>query len=361
MTPSDSTPPSAAAPPGFLRKVLIAVGVISLFIAVGLLLWSATSIFLLVFVAILLATFLEAPAGLLSRRTAVPHGLALAGVVLLLLAVTAGFWLLAGPRLADEAARLVDLLPESVERVQEVVESLPGGPWLLDRVSSMEGGALRGASLVGNVTGTASAVWEALARIVFVVILGLYLAASPRTYRDGLAALVPPAYRDRGVEVLNELGRALQGWLLGQLTAMVAIGLLTGLALWILGVPLAFVLGVLAGLFEFVPIVGPIIGFLPAILLASTQGLTQVLWVLGAYVIIQQLEGNVVTPLVQRRAVDLPPALTLTAVFVAGAALGPLGFLVATPLAALGMVLVQMLYRHDLLGEEVETVGGGPD
>lgn len=226
-----------------------------------------------------------------------------------------------------------------------------------------EGGqaAFAGQGFVSRVTGTASLFWEALARAVFVFFLALYLAASPRTYRDGVAALVPPKHRARATEILNQIGRALQGWILGQLVSMLVVGIMVWLGLTIIGVPLALVLGLLAGLFEFVPLVGPVLAYVPAVIVASSQGFTDVLWVTLLYVVIQQLEGHLVVPLVQRHAIDLPPALTIGAVFVGGAAFGPVGLLVATPLAAVGLVLVDMIYRHDILGEHVELPAGGEE
>src|SRR5690606_13068631 len=112
-------------------------------------------------------------------------------------------------------------------------------------------------NLVSRVTGTAALLWDGVAKFIFVLYLGLFLAAAPGKYRRGVVSLFPKPRRGRADEVLLQLGRALQGWLLGQLIAMLLVGLLTGVGLALIGIPLAFVLGIIAGLSEFVPIIGP--------------------------------------------------------------------------------------------------------
>lgn len=359
--PNDTPHADPAADPHFVRRTLIVIGLATLVVAVALLLWNAVDIFLLAFAGVLLATFLNTPARFVSDRTAVPHGLALAGVLLLLLLLVVGTGFLAGPSIGEQATQLFERLPASVEELRDGVEGLPGGAWVLERMPSGDDATLAGSGLVSSITGTASMFWDGLAKLLFVFFLGLYLAASPRTYRNGLATLIPPARRERGLEILNRIGRVLQGWILGQLVSMVLVGSLTFLGLSLLGIPLALILGIIAGSLEFVPIVGPFLAFVPAALLAFTQGPTAALWVVVLYVVIQQIEGQIIVPLVQKRAIDLPPALTIGAVFVGGAAFGPVGLLVATPLAAVLLVLVEMIYRHDLLGEHVQLPGGGEE
>jgi predicted PurR-regulated permease PerM len=136
-------------------------------------------------------------------------------------------------------------------------------------------------------------------------------------------------------------------WLRGQLVAMLAVGALTGLGAALIGLPSALALGLLAGLLEFVPIVGPIFAAIPALLLAATLGWSEVLWTLALFIVIQQIEGNMLMPAIMQKAVELPPAVTLFAVLAFGLLFGPLGVLLATPLAVVLMVLVQHLYLRD--------------
>jgi predicted PurR-regulated permease PerM len=138
---------------------------------------------------------------------------------------------------------------------------------------------------------------------------------------------------------------------------MGVVGLLTGVGLLIAGVPTPLALGLLAALLSFVPYVGPILSFIPAVLIALTVSLTKVFYVVLVFGIVQTLESYLVTPLVQRRAVSLPPVILITAQIAMGVLAGATGVLLATPLAVCVIVLLQMLYVEDVLGDEVHVLG----
>jgi predicted PurR-regulated permease PerM len=160
--------------------------------------------------------------------------------------------------------------------------------------------------------------------------------------------------------VLAELDTRLRRWLLGKLVAMVVIGLVTAGGLALIGVPLALAFGVLAGLLNFIPYVGPIVAFVPAVLLALMQGLGTVGAVAGLWIGVQTLEGYVLTPLIDQEAVDVPPALQISALAVAGTLMGPLGIVLGAPLTAVAFVLVQRLYVEDALGDDLDAPVEGP-
>ncbi len=342
----------------FVGRTLVVLGLTSLFLVAGLVLWNASEIFLLAFAGILVAVFLGAPAHFIASRTAVPHGLALAFTVIAMGVLAVGAGWLVGPRIVDEARQLFERIPSSLEQVRELVVTWPGGSYLVEMVPEQGDVPTPGAGVISRVTGTAATVWDGVAKLVYVMILGLFLASNPGIYRNGVVRLFPKARQERAREVLGYAGDTLRGWVLGQLVAMVAVGAVTTLGLWLIGVPLPLVLGLIAGLLEFIPILGPTIAFVPAALLALTVGVDTLLWTVGLYVLIQQLEGNVLVPLIQRGAVHLPPALTVTAVFVGGALFGLVGLLVATPLIAVIVVLVKVLYLREALGQRVEMPGG---
>jgi predicted PurR-regulated permease PerM len=154
--------------------------------------------------------------------------------------------------------------------------------------------------------------------------------------------------------VLNESGSTLQSWLVAKLFEMLLIGGLTTLGLWLLGIELALVLGLIAGLLSFIPNIGPVLSVIPAVLLASLEGTRTMLYVVGLYTIVQALESYVFTPWMQQRIVSVPPALTISMQLLFGLLAGTLGLLLATPLVAVGMVLVRMLYVEDILGDRPE-------
>jgi predicted PurR-regulated permease PerM len=187
---------------------------------------------------------------------------------------------------------------------------------------------------------------------------GLYLAAQPDVYRHGLLLLFPPGDgRKRLADTIDASGKALRRWLLGQLLAMIFVFVLTGLGLWAIGLPAALALALLASLAEFVPIIGPIVAAIPALLIALAEGWQTALWTLLLYVAIQQVESNLITPLVQHRVVSLPPAVTLFALVAFGLLFGSLGVLFATPLAVVIFVGVKKLWVRETLGEPTELPG----
>jgi predicted PurR-regulated permease PerM len=356
------TPSASDAPPRghralLIRDALIQLVLVAVFVALGLLLWSSLQILLLGFAGVLLAVLLSAPASFLAKRSPLSYAAGLALTLLLLLALVVGATFAFGPQIGNQTVLLLQSLPSSVTQVREVVASLPGGERLLTHVDG--GGSLQpfGVNVVARVTGTAGLLWDVVAKLVFVIFLALLLALAPLRYRDGVVVLFPPSRQARAREVLDALGNTLRAWLVGQLIAMLLIGCVVYLGLWLLDVPMAFLLALIAGLFEFIPIVGPFLGFIPVALVTLSQSTEMLLYATAFYLAIQLVEGNLIVPVIQRRAVDLPPALTLAAVFLAAAAFGPLGMIVATPLAAVVLVLVKMLYLDGVRGQAVDLPG----
>jgi predicted PurR-regulated permease PerM len=162
------------------------------------------------------------------------------------------------------------------------------------------------------------------------------------------------SYRPRAAEILNELHDTLRAWLMGTLVLMIIVGAMTTVGLWLLGIPLALALGLIAFVLEFVPYVGPILAAVPAVLVASTVGTREVVFVILLYWAIQSIEGYLLSPLVYQKSVDIPPMLTISAQVVLGTLLGVLGIIFATPLTACAMVVVQRAYVEDALGDRLE-------
>ena len=154
------------------------------------------------------------------------------------------------------------------------------------------------------------------------------------------------------IEVWNAVGDTLRRWLVGRAVLMVVNGVMTAAGLWLLGIPLALTLGTIAGLLNFVPNIGPIIAGVPAVLIAWTMGPMPALYVLVLYIVLQSLDGYVLTPLIQQRTVSLAPALTIAAQLLFGVLAGTMGLLLATPMTAAALVLINKLYLEDVLGDE---------
>jgi predicted PurR-regulated permease PerM len=183
---------------------------------------------------------------------------------------------------------------------------------------------------------------------VSVFVMALYLARHPAIYTSGVVALVPPARRPLALRILPDLGTTLRAWVVGQITAMFILGLLTTLGLWILGVPYFLAFGVFAGVAAIVPFFGTLVStILPALFALSVAGVPKALLVAALGILVHLIEANLVAPQVMERQVNLPPVLTIAGVLLMGRLFGTMGLLVAVPIIAVIMVLV----RHILLGE----------
>ena len=254
----------------FVRRWAAAVAVGLLLVSLTLLVWRSTHVLLIVFAGVLFATFLSALADFAHRWARLPRGWALAAVVVLLLGLCAGVGFLVGPRVADQFSELADRLPRAWDDARQALEQYAWFQWLVGHAS-----LLRSAVPAGTVGGYASGVAEFFIEFVIVMFFGLFFAAQPGVYRRGLLLLVPPRKRDRCGHVLDEVGSTLRWWLLGRIVSMAVIGVLDGVGLWLLGVPLPLTLGIIAGLFTFVPNFGPIASAVPAVLMALTRRTTR--------------------------------------------------------------------------------------
>jgi predicted PurR-regulated permease PerM len=333
----------------YTQRVLIAIGLVGLVAFVVLLLWAGADVALLVFGGILFALFLRGVSDQLRRVLPLPANYSLVVVLVGLAAfIGLGTWLL-GSAIADQLSELTRAVEESWQKLQERLAQYEWGKRVVDSLPGV-GALTRGESL-SQVTSLFSSSVGALLSLVVIGFTGVYLAFDPTLYRRGLLRLAPIAQRARMSEVLDALGSALRGWLVSQAFSMVVVGTATTLGLWMLGTPLPLGLGLIAFLFTFVPYVGPIAAAVPALLVAFTVGPTHALYVGLLYFAVQMVEGNLLTPLVQQRMVQLPPAVTIVSQVLAGVVLGTPGVVFATPLAACGMVLVKMLYVEDTLGD----------
>ncbi len=318
--------------------------------------WQWSNVLLMGFGAILIAIALRAGAAFLHRRA----GLGVKpGVLLCALAATLailGIVAWAGPSISDQFRQLIGSLPDAWRQVENWLGDSPVGQFLERRIENAQegGGAAPTGSLpsvFGYLTGTLTTVFGSLANGVLLVTVAIFLALDAPMYRGGALRLVPPSYRARAAGIADELGRALGRWMGGQALDMVLVALVTGLGLWLLGVPLALVLGLIAGLTNIIPVVGPFLSGIPAVLFAMTQGFDLAVWVAVLFVVVQQLEGNLLMPLIQRFAADLPPALTVLAILAFGSLFGFAGVVLATPLLLVSIILVKRIYVEDVLGD----------
>lgn len=356
MTDDDQPPPPA---PVHLDELHLAPREALVFWVVGALVFGvviavhvAADVLLLTFAGLLLGNALRGAAEWVSRRTGSGIGRSVVVCLVLLIALATGAMLWVVPLVADQAGQLESQLAAAVgdveawlrrtQLVHALSASAPGGlarqaaGWLTSHA------AFAGGFVLGVVGG--------LGAVLYVLFVTLYFAFSPGIYRRGVLALIPPARRPRAAQVIDALATALRRWLGAQLITMTALAIASMIGLWLLGIPLALALGLLAGLLLFVPYLGSIASAIPALLIAVTVDPMHVLYVALLYVGIHLAEGYLLSPVLQRRAVDTPALLVLGSQLIAGALWGILGLMFATPIVATVMVLVRMLYVEDTLG-----------
>jgi predicted PurR-regulated permease PerM len=309
----------------------------------------AADVFLVVFAGLLMAVFLHGGGRLIARPLGLATHWGIGAFLLLLLLAFLLVSAFAAAAIADQFEDLVGQLPGAVETLRERLESTAWGNTLLNNIN-LDG--LFSTESRERATAAVTSTFGALGSFVIMLFIGIYVSLDPAPYRRGLLSLLAPSLRPRADEVLRQCADTLKSWLGAQLAAMALIGTLTGLGLWLIGIPLAFILGIIAALLAFIPNIGPILALVPALLLAFPEGTNMVIWVLAIYLSVQALESYIVTPLLQQNAVSLPPAFIISVQFLLGLAFGILGLTLATPLAAVALTLTKELYVRDYLGSD---------
>jgi predicted PurR-regulated permease PerM len=333
-----------------LRRIdntLRAIAVIALLLLGASLL---QDVMLLVFAACLVACVLAGAASWLHHRTGIAAGWCLTAVILLLTALFCGGIWFDGPRIVAEGATVAESVRQQLEHLWDIWQDNPSVLRLMPHLKD------QAFPLLGHLTslapGLASSAIGIGGDLVVIIATSIFLAAAPGVYVSGFLRLLPVPWRPRGREVMEGLGTTLQLWFLGQFADMAVVTVLTGAGLFILGVPLALTLALIAGLFNFVPYIGALAGAIPALAVAVGQSPRAALYVAILFAVVQTLEGNIIAPLIQKRTVDLPPALTILSQTVLGTLFGVMGLILATPVTAAAMTAVRMVYVETILEKQ---------
>jgi predicted PurR-regulated permease PerM len=324
-----------------IGRTFAAVAVVAGVVLVLSLLWKAAVIFLLLFVAVLLAILFQGLAESIRPWIPSSYGVRLTLVLAAALLVLALGVYLRAPAIADQVGALRQELPDAAERIQESLAQHSWGEQVLALLPDSE-------TLVDQANSRASALFSTTLSVfwyfLFVVFTFLFVAYQPKLYRSGILLTTPRAHRARAADILDRVWETLWWWLAARGAAMLFVGVVITVGLTILDIPLALTLGLIAALLDFVPNFGPIVAAIPAIVLAAVKGPDEAFLVAGLYFVVQLLEGNLVTPIAQNRAIDMPPAVVVVSQFALGAVFGSMGLIVATPLVAIVLVLVRELY-----------------
>ena len=320
----------------FAVRALIAVALVGL----AVLFWRVSDVLVPVFAGLVLAVVLRSCTRLVMRVVPLSPILALLVAILLLLILLGLIGLLIGTRASAQFSQLAQTLPEAWARMLARLQQLSAGRTVLGLLHSQTSST----AWLTRIQAMATVTFGALIDAILILFTGLFLAASPELYRRGVLSLFPPTARTRVARALDAAVAALGHWLKGVLLSMLCIGVITGLGLWALGIPLALTLGIVSGLMEFIPYLGPVLGAIPAVLVAFSLGPSHALEVIILYLAVHLIEGNLLVPLIQRWAVALPPALGIIAVVVFGQIFGLIGVVFATPMTVVALTLIDRLY-----------------
>jgi len=309
------------------------------------------------FCSILAAVALSSVADRLRFRGRLPHAVALALTLALALVISGGLGWWVGPQLVPQFEELIIQVPRGMNEARRWYETSWLGQRLGAELPSLAENAPSLATMVQSTGQFMGAGFAVLADFLILVVVATFLAANPQRYAAGLVRLLPSRHRSRGKEVIAAMGSALRRWLLARAALMLLVTVLLGIGLLLLGVPLALPLAILAGLFSFVPYVGPTLAVIPPLAVGLLKSPMHALSVAALYLGVQLLESYVVEPMVEARAVSLPPALIIGAQVISAVWLGAIGILIATPLLVVAVVAVQILYQREVLGDDVDVIG----
>jgi predicted PurR-regulated permease PerM len=362
-----------------LRVTAIVVGVCLALV----LLWEVQDVVFLAFMGVLFGLALSGAADLAERKLRVPRTVAAPIILILVLASIVGLTSLAAPQVASQVREVRTQVPQVVGTVRRWVKTQAGGVSKMlgdttektqrtQQTQKSQSGAAGTASVekspappsatsassVGHAFFTVfSSTLSALAGVVLIIFITLFVAVDPDLYHRGLMHLFPHRHRKRAGEVLSAMAFSMRRWLVTQLIAMIVIGLVTAGALTLLGIRGAIALGIIAGLLEFIPFVGPIASAVPAIAMGLLDSPQKALWVAVVFTLIQQSEGHLLIPLLMKDSLELPPVLTILSQAVMASVFGFLGLLVAVPVLGATMVAIKLLYVEDVVGDEVGVPG----
>lgn len=353
----------------------IAVGGIGIVAAAALLAlawYSAATLFLL-FAGVLFGVFLNAMTGLLGRMIGLGHSLRLGIVCVLFVGLLSGVVVLGGATIAQQASALNSTIRSQFNNVKGFLEQrgieigflnvgTPDSPSSSDDSSSKapklpDAGAIASGTgaIVSQTVRIIASIFEGVGNFFVVIFLGLLLAAQPQLYRDGFLSLVPSQHAQQAAKLLDEVGETLRRWLIGQLLTMSCLFVITSVGLTIIGIPGALVLGFITGLLSFIPNVGAVLAGFLIVLASLGSGLTAIVSSFALYLGIQFLEGNVLTPLIQRHAINIPPATLFGAQIFLGVLFGLWGLALALPLIAVIKVVIDNVQARDATPDSAAT------
>ncbi|PRD47798.1 AI-2E family transporter [Sphingobacterium haloxyli] len=323
-----------------LNTIWTIVGVTASVVVVLLLCWKAINVFLFILAGAIMSIYFHGFAGLIGRTTKMTAKWSLVASVLITIAFLFGISFLIGSRVANEAMQFSKQVPDLVADAKKYIQQNETLKSVYQQIQSSE--MLQKATPM--LSGFFNSTLGFFGDIYVVLFIGVFFTATPDVYKKGMVKLLPARARDEGRRIINLIAGNLRSWLKGMLFSMFVVFILTSIGLLSLGIDLWLILALIAGLLSFIPNFGPVISLIPAALVALSQSPITALWVILLYGLVQLIESNFITPLVQQELIKTPPALIIISQVFAGIWLGAWGVILATPILVIVMVATEELY-----------------
>jgi len=273
-------------------------------------------------------------------------------VMIMLFFIAVLTWM-TGPPIYDQIIKIGQQLPSAFEKLKNSLQVHPIAKLILSETGS--GTSLFSGSL-NYLTRFFSTSFSYITDILIIFIIGGYLGAAPQLYLNAIYTMFPPEKHSQLNTLFSNWGNALKWWLVGRFASMIIVGILIGMGLWIAGIDLALALGIISAILSFIQFIGPIISYIPAVLIGFAQNSTMALYVTIIFLVVQSIESYLLTPMIEKRVVSLPPALVIVMQFAMGFLFGIFGVLLASPIAVVIIILIQLIYIRGMLNQDIDLL-----
>ncbi|GAB2692076.1 AI-2E family transporter [Mucilaginibacter koreensis] len=324
----------------YVQKVWIAIASVTLLTILIFILKAAFGVLLMVLAGTLIATYFHGLGDIIQRHTKTKRSVAMAGSVIITISIIALLVWFLGTKISAQASTISRDIPALVEKAENQLRSTDIGNKIMDNFSGTDSQK----KLYTTAQNFFSTSFGVVGDLYIIIFMGIFFSVSPSLYKDGVIMLIPKKARPDAICILDRITHTLKAWLKGMMLAMLIIATLSCIGLTIIGVPMGLALAVFAGLLNFIPNFGPVIAMAPAVLIALTMSFNTALTVAILYILIQTLESNIITPTIQKRMINIPPAVSLIGQLIMGSVSGALGIILAVPLIAILMIIIDELY-----------------
>ncbi|MFD0794420.1 AI-2E family transporter [Mucilaginibacter litoreus] len=333
----------------YIEKVWHTVAIVALLVVTILIARVAFNVLLMILAGSLIAVYFHGLADIIQRRTKWSRKVCMTISVLGSFLILGTLLWFMGTTIQGQIAILSESLPETINNFKAKLGTSPLGAKVLEYFNNGDDNTDKLFSTARSFLGTSFGV---LGNIYIMLFLGIFFTTHPSLYKDGIIKLFPPRNKPLAKQIIDRTSQALKGWLKSTMLSMVLIFIMISIGLYIIGIPVALVLALLTGLLKLIPNFGSLAAMIPGVLLALTKDLNTAIITALLYMVSQTIVSNIVTPLIQKKMINIPPALTIISQVIMGVLSGVLGIILAVPLLSIGIILIDEIYIKKINPEE---------